>query len=1854
MRTPTVISMNLNNELAQLKEKQRNKQQQQELQQKQQQEQQQEKQNEASAQQELVTRTTIDFDKIPLSRKSVSEIIRGNQELLPVDHLRLKKPRYNLIDPILSSALYDSKQIVDDNIIKTLILPKSKEDLHSYRIIQYKKQLTAIVDNFSTKAKLLGIDLDGTCQRFKNNKLSTLDKPNSQFLTLETFQISIAQLHEISQLLDDESIPKEVRKGIILTLKKELNTCPAADEHHIYSSYIKLKAYNNFEYYAKSIWETILQQIILTCLHELPSQEEKLPNTNDFHYVEYIKKWFVNKINPKANLFLDDYSGIINITLVNKILDLMQNKYGPLLSAKNLVQTMVLELEWQSRASQAIKRRDTQLALQLVEELKCRGLSTCTLNDIFILDEHGNIKEVAWYANYRLYKMIYKRLITMRYLKSTNSEYDYEILLNGNPYFFIQVLEERNLNIDEMVEIGEAAFCFTGYEGIRKYANDIALKNYLEILTERFLSVTLTKDNAKHLVDPVTKQHTSFPLLMTFYPTLLNLIKLMSEANFFAFVVNNKLEYLLNTLQLGDVSKEVKFAIVQKLLPDERDTSNTSLISQAMQCLNQRLFELVPNLSKVITSFNPTPHQLYFLNILFPKAENVRNVLDIIYSAIISKDFLYKLSQENIKLVLKYWLTESGEFTDPKEWKVSLSKIFFSLDDKSLKSLLIFITKQVSGNDYTCLFLHLINIKRVQSFNYFDFLTEKHFLNFIKCVSPKQISLCIGNNVSTIVDFLCSPPAAEQNQAHYDALCELVVSVDLTTKEFGIIKTLEDFINLLSKLEDNKDEFREETFQRYKITLLSSQRWGKLVKDCADLIKLSPYILKCNGVPEIYQPFHEYIRELLSNLTKSSSSNKTDIYNFIRSILADNSNKLAHFKDCILDEMRKLDIAKLFGLSSLTVNISLTLLNFLMVDENQRNLFIKIINRPIFLKYQKYISCLLSHPRLNSKYLILLFDYFSQIAGFENKNAIRNSEELNELLKLLEQDIRDDNWQDIEISIRKIILRASNRRFQEKDLNLLYKEFTTTGPNVDVPLSTEIADLIFSRYKKIYAKGLELNHYANNDHYETYLLNRLGKILKSDFSLAYSRRLPLNLAEEDKIEILAILREFYRLFYSIYPYNVQMLDILVGIDDPHGKYGIQKKPGQGKSLVIAIRVAYRALVLGRQTHIATSSADLAVRDAVLYAEFYKKLGILCTSIADGEDLFKYRTKEGALYDVIFTQIHFLQFRDLFIRLGYSPDTLTYYDDICIDEADDTLIDRMSELAQAAENDQTVEGEIMAEVEDEDENNEYEASEDSYQFKISESQRYQFLWECFDSESKPTYKEVEQIWNLSPRIPFTPILFQRLNNSYQTAKKLKENEDYYISNREVILVDKKYSGNLLANTSWMGGVYQFVCAKHGLPIKPPQILRAISSKYNYLQKYGSISLYSGTMGVREEAEYFKSLLNVTTYHSPSYHQSNQQFLPNIIAEDIDEQFDEILAIIIKMQNENRPILIICETIDKSTELYKKLLEHLQEDKLQLYNGVQEKDPLMIVKDARQNGMVTIATNTASRGTDIIAENIAKGLHVICAYLPINLRIMMQIIFRAFRNDYPGSFQFIVTLDEFIGKVDAAILEKGDVESIFNAWKDFLAKSTKETLTDLEKNVRISNLLFPIQECLLNVLFLFEKTISKSSTHKSGTLAKAHYIVSNVLTEASTLITQCQQEKLNYEMTEMKLMKAMVTFWPTFLSQLSILVPVTEKNKFQKFSQSTFFNLQLNNAFIQMGNLLRHLGSVNVLLKIPGDVWLVLLMERFMKSTHIFNLGDTWKNDFSNHCKFFKRVIALPECEQLNVLKEYLTPYRQLST
>ena len=480
-------------------------------------------------------------------------------------------------------------------------------------------------------------------------------------------------------------------------------------------------------------------------------------------------------------------------------------------------------------------------------------------------------------------------------------------------------------------------------------------------------------------------------------------------------------------------------------------------------------------------------------------------------------------------------------------------------------------------------------------------------------------------------------------------------------------------------------------------------------------------------------------------------------------------------------------------------------------------------------------------------------------------------------------------------------------------------------------------------------------------------------------------------------EAFAVAREASLRVLRMRPFDVQLIGGLV----LHAGKIAEMKTGEGKTLVAVLPVYLNALT-GRGVHVVTVNDYLARRDSEWMGQVYRFLGLSVGTIVHGLSDEERRLAYNA--DVTYgtnNEFGFDYLRDnmKFSLADYVQRDFHY---AIVDEVDSILVDeaRTPLIISGPAEEST---ELYYRV-----NRLAGMLKKERDFTVDEKSRAVILTEAGVAQAE-RLMNVDNLYD-----PRNIELLHHLNQSLKALALFRRDVDYIVKDGQVIIVDE-FTGRLMPGRRYSDGLHQALEAKEGVRIESENQTLASITFQNYFRMYEKLAGMTGTADT--EAEEFKKIYNLDVMVIPTHKKMIRVDHPDVIYKTEVEKFQAVAAEIKDCHGRGQPVLVGTTSIEKSERL-SRLLKH-QGIKHEVLNAKQHEKEAQIVAQAGQLGTVTIATNMAGRGTDIVlGPGVVDtgGLHIIGTERHESRRIDNQLRGRSGRQGDPGSSRFYLSLED----------------------------------------------------------------------------------------------------------------------------------------------------------------------------------------------------------------------------------------------
>ena len=560
------------------------------------------------------------------------------------------------------------------------------------------------------------------------------------------------------------------------------------------------------------------------------------------------------------------------------------------------------------------------------------------------------------------------------------------------------------------------------------------------------------------------------------------------------------------------------------------------------------------------------------------------------------------------------------------------------------------------------------------------------------------------------------------------------------------------------------------------------------------------------------------------------------------------------------------------------------------------------------------------------------------------------------------------------------------------------------------------------------------------------------------------------------VEAFAGVREASRRVLEMRHFDVQLIG---GMALHDGKIS-EMRTGEGKTLVATLPIYLNAL-LGKGVHVITVNDYLAKRDAEWMGQIYRFLGLevgINLSNISSEEKKKayeaditYGTNNEFGFDYLRDNMIFSKEERVQRKLHYG--LVDEVDSILIDEARTPLI-----ISGQAEDNVDLYTKInlvvakLSKQKTEEESGDYWIDEKAHQVILSESGHENVEKLLIKAGLLSEQSSLYDATNIS--------LVHHVNASLKARNLFNKDQHYVVKDNGIIIVDE-FSGRMMPGRRWSEGIHQAVEAKEGVEIqKENQTLASITFQ-NYFRMYEKLSGMTGTADT--EAFEFNQIYGLETIIIPPHRTTQRKDMMDKVYRTSQERYAAVIEDIKECQKIDQPVLVGTTSIENS-ELISALLTKVKL-KHQVLNAKHHEKEAHIIAQAGRPGMITIATNMAGRGTDIVLggsieadiheiklsdkltdskkekeikeikdawkkqNNLvvkAGGLHIIGTERHESRRVDNQLRGRAGRQGDPGSSRFYLSLEDSLLRIFAsdrvsAIMEKlkmPEGEAIEHSW------------------------------------------------------------------------------------------------------------------------------------------------------------------------------------------------------------------------
>ncbi len=525
-------------------------------------------------------------------------------------------------------------------------------------------------------------------------------------------------------------------------------------------------------------------------------------------------------------------------------------------------------------------------------------------------------------------------------------------------------------------------------------------------------------------------------------------------------------------------------------------------------------------------------------------------------------------------------------------------------------------------------------------------------------------------------------------------------------------------------------------------------------------------------------------------------------------------------------------------------------------------------------------------------------------------------------------------------------------------------------------------------------------------------------------------------------DVFAVAREASRRTLGLRPFDVQLIGGMV----LHDGNIAEMRTGEGKTLVATLP-AYLNAISGQGVHIVTVNEYLAQRDADWMGPVYEFLGLTVGVSKSGQTQDEKREAYNA--DITYATNNELGFDYLRDNLAFSLEAKAQRElnFAIVDEVDSILIDEARTpliISGPTEESTDLYQKInklipkLVEQKEEDGPGDYSKDEKAKQVHISED-GHQNVEDLMANAG--LLGEGESLYDAA-----NIRLVHHLNAALRAHVMFRKDVDYIVKDGEIVIVDE-FTGRTMVGRRWSDGLHQAVEAKEGVAIKQENQTVASITFQNYFRLYNNLSGMTGTADT--EAFEFQQIYGLEVIVIPTHMSMVRDDMPDLVYLTEGDKFEAIIEDIKDCRDRGQPVLVGTTSIETSEKLSAFL--KTKNIRHEVLNAKQHEREAVVVQQAGRPGAVTIATNMAGRGTDIVlggnldaelaaaAEDVEKGairsdwdrrhaevleaggLHIVGTERHESRRIDNQLRGRSGRQGDAGSSRFYLSMEDSLMRI-----------------------------------------------------------------------------------------------------------------------------------------------------------------------------------------------------------------------------------------
>lgn len=488
----------------------------------------------------------------------------------------------------------------------------------------------------------------------------------------------------------------------------------------------------------------------------------------------------------------------------------------------------------------------------------------------------------------------------------------------------------------------------------------------------------------------------------------------------------------------------------------------------------------------------------------------------------------------------------------------------------------------------------------------------------------------------------------------------------------------------------------------------------------------------------------------------------------------------------------------------------------------------------------------------------------------------------------------------------------------------------------------------------------------------------------------------------------------------------------------------EMKTGEGKTLVATLP-AYLNALTGKGVHIITVNDYLATRDTEWMGQIYKFLGLSVGSILHG--LSDSQRKVAYASDIAYGTNNEFGFDYLRDNMKFDFQSIVQGDlnFAIVDEVDSILIDEARTpliISGPAEKSTDLYYQVNSIIP------RFKREQD---YTIDEKARAVMLTE------DGVYKVEKALGVDNLYDPQSIELLHHVNQALKAHNLFKKDVDYIVKDGEVVIVDE-FTGRLMPGRRYSEGLHQALEAKENVKIENENQTLASITFQNYFRMYDKLAGMTGTADT--EAAEFKKIYDLDVMVIPSNKPMIRIDYSDVIYKTKKEKYEAVLDEIIELNQKDQPVLVGTISIDVSEDLSKRLKK--RGVKHEVLNAKHHEKEAEIISMAGQAASVTISTNMAGRGTDIVlGEGVPDlgGLHILGTERHESRRIDNQLRGRSGRQGDSGSSRFYLSLEDdllriFGGERMSGIMDRLGMEEGEPIEHNLISKALENAQTKVE--------------------------------------------------------------------------------------------------------------------------------------------------------------------------------------------------------